>query len=1736
MDTLIAVTDGKTSNPPPTLVSPACVPSGRAGMSKPCSDTAETQRLHEDITAHLAMCVIEDEMKDAIEVSISNERENPVALDEHHVPVAFNRATGSEEYTDRRSVALDDEIKRKCYVRAQKIRMKDLPRSGRFSKFLEDYHVTGVKMPRPQKRTWKHKDVPGPTKEERFRAIGERRSRSMIRKGIFAFGDQHSPVYEGLLDTAVNIKLEDVTVENFERLFTKCLGKARDAVNNSKLTVEHLMKVDTESFTRALISIVAGILCVAFVTCCGGIPAVFRVIGAGIAMLLVAYPFLDKIRDYVVEQVLTKASGVSARGVEEQFMRDYEELQPEIEREIAELARRQAAAAEEDFEDFEDAYSDMWFGYQGIFDEFAPVVHMITGIAATTATAATNFVFSGQRRNFAETLSKSVRVRNDLHCVLNEALKFIAECIDSLCGTTFRDMFRKNQALDKWSEDVKSVYKEFSAGNMQNNSTNARRVNRLLIRGMNLAQGYTSMEASAWALHRFCMSMISRMEGVLCMHGVPISERPVPLVVCLRGESGIGKSYIQSALIDQIALRVMDKQRRKEFLVDHSLEKYMWLTEEEFANGYAGQFAVMFDDFMQMEVPKGQTDDGMRIIRFANAAPCRLNAAELDRKGKLVFTSPLIVCSTNRYKYWSPSLYCNEALVRRFDVWIDMVPRVEYCTDATRDLEPKKRRLDKRKLGKGVVYDACEYRLLKCTDAKQQTWEHVTTYTFDQLVKHCVDEFKVHAAEHDARMEALAERRREIDAEMDLICEEEAALDEERKKLAAKIDAQENGEFHYEGWFGLERNTYTNAYEFLIQVTKDCCEKVGMAFDPNKVDPAWLSLECEKFLRTMEKDGLASVNIGARKFVRKGKSCAWHAKHFVTQNFKAVKDGFNKFYVGVTQVGIKKWLQNINTWRVFAIAIAVLMGVALVIFGATKIWKWATNKKKKPSGPAEFTYETELERKEGESLFATRMIHSLLDRNVYHMYREHEDPTKETSFGSITMVSGTCGLMNWHYRKQFEQFRDLHDTDSVRIKLVKHSQPESAFNVPISVFLNDDNVSEDRKLDMCLVNFGKILPVCRDIRRNFVTKETISQNRDNETSLYVPKKPKTVNVFNLQKSFLQDEFMVEGQAHSGQIAYKAATENGDCGSLLCYTGNYANFEERIVGVHMGSYIDARSFDKIALASIITQEDLERMLSKFKKQPIIQANVFVEGSFLKREGTCHDVVKVLDRTIFQPTKTSSIPSKLYAAMAEPTKAPAVLGPVLRDGELKDPVVEAHKRQNSYNTVVDPEMLDLVVDQLTRELRKFVPSWRRLSFEEAVKGAADMPYLKGLPRQTSAGFTYLYDARVRKGKRDFFGYDGDYEFDNELVDDLRGRVNKLSELARSGIVPEDRVFMDTLKDETVTFAKIESVKTRMISASDLPLSIWCRMLFGSVCNDLVRTRYFNGIAVGGNPYSKEWELLAKRLQSKGQKVIAGDFAGFDNSQTCQLIRAVMDVMINLTGVQDGPEKLEMESLAVALAQPYHVSGRTVYELDHGMPSGNPMTSIMNSLFGHVAFRLAWLLCVKDKYINPRLALQDFPRKVELQMYGDDNTLNVADSVAEDFNQHTLMKVFPTIGLKYTSDVKDDLNPPPWRTLEECSFLKRGWVYNDVLGRRVAALDKGTILEMLNWTKKGASRDAITLDNCDNAMREWSFHGRAFYEEMCSKLTSAVREKMGHTIFPLGYAEMVKATADYKPIWSL
>jgi len=233
-----------------------------------------------------------------------------------------------------------------------------------------------------------------------------------------------------------------------------------------------------------------------------------------------------------------------------------------------------------------------------------------------------------------------------------------------------------------------------------------------------------------------------------------------------------------------------------------------------------------------------------------------------------------------------------------------------------------------------------------------------------------------------------------------------------------------------------------------------------------------------------------------------------------------------------------------------------------------------------------------------------------------------------------------------------------------------------------------------------------------------------------------------------------------------------------------------------------------------------------------------------------------------------------------------------------------------------------------------------------------------------------------------------------------------------------------------------------------------------------------RISNEIAVGLDPNSYEWQTLANKLTCKGPKVFDGDFAQYDGTLCAKILWKVLDIINDW--YDDGPtNRLSRTTLWADIVHSVHACRGTLYQWTHSIPSGCPITAIVNSIYNSLSMRVVFLeMC-------PNRTIHDFEAHVSMNSYGDDNVVNISDEISEEFNQIVAAEGYSRIGMTYTdADKESELRP--YKTLSEISFLKRFWVKDKYLNFYGAPATLASRLDILNW-----SREDNMTDSYENEM---------------------------------------------------
>lgn len=556
----------------------------------------------------------------------------------------------------------------------------------------------------------------------------------------------------------------------------------------------------------------------------------------------------------------------------------------------------------------------------------------------------------------------------------------------------------------------------------------------------------------------------------------------------------------------------------------------------------------------------------------------------------------------------------------------------------------------------------------------------------------------------------------------------------------------------------------------------------------------------------------------------------------------------------------------------------------------------------------------------------------------------------------------------------------------------------------------------------------------------------------------------------MQYQDLDGEILVGDTMHSNISSIK-----GDCGGV--YVLDSATAVRKIVGFH---YAGGQGS---ALAVPLVASDIVNMMD---------ACACMDPSDLEMPDIVHKIVtdvpavngnvsllgKINDAP-YAATKTKIVATKVQNKIFQTQMAPATLFCV----KGRDPMAKAVEKQFRHTPAADEEVLDKAMLSYRKKLAtlKCDPDYIRvLTFNEAVRGVEGDDYMKGINRTRSAG--YPWSNISSKGKTHWFGTH-DWILDSKEALAVKQTVaEQIDRMIDGQSVPY--LFLDTLKDETLPIEKVRLGKTRVFSAAPMDFIIVFRMYFLSFIAHMMKNRIYSESAVGIKSQSVEWDLLAKMLRQKSSSMIAGDFSAYDGTLHPALLWKILDIIEEYYQLHPGYVKSDTivrRKIWENVVNSFHIMNGYVYQLNHSQPSGNPATAVLNSMYNSLSMRYVWELQKSGKEFN------DY---CDMIAYGDDNIISINKAVHSFFNQDTITAGYETIGMTYTDEEKTGTSLG-FRTLDQVSFLKRGFIQSDVTGMWIAPLKKNSILECFNWIQKTDSEKGVMKQNAEMAFAELSLH---------------------------------------------
>jgi hypothetical protein len=1408
---------------------------------------------------------------------------------------------------------------------------------------------------------------------------------------------------------------------------------------------------------------------------------------------------------------------------------------------------------------------DEFVAQSDISSSLSLLVKIVLGFVVAKSGIKTNFDSLKNIREFLISTSQIGKSHDGImsvatwaHEIIVKVVNFVRTEILGLSILTWSDSFIPEVTL--WCEKVVTVVKEAYSGELKINLSGSDRIQSLILEGTKFSAKYFNARQfsdvrDAINLHMMLLRKLSSVYSQANVHGA--GARTEPLIILLRGKTGVGKSYASQPLGIDILRRVLSPDDMLEMRKNMSNFFYSRNSEHQYWDGYRQQHCVFFDDFGQAATMPGNPDDEyMNLIRCAGLFQMVLHMAGLEDKGKIVFNSKLIICSTNSFHFKPTSIIDHEALNRRFDLVLDVVPREEYCRSETLGGDVLNRRLNRdhpdlvSRDFTTKIYEFHQKNILTNTTIQILDWE--------QLVDICVNKYNNNSQSGDKYQSFLKEMVDEFvpqanfsnytDTELDLL----SKVSESYKENDLFLDPVESfdpiaSESSLDALFDkfplkskLKNSLYCadphGARDIVNLFTSELLDVDVLlnevrVLNPTLFDEAFARDE-QCFHRYLSIVAQSTEACHVLKRARK------NTFKFTDTNLIDCRTYFEriKAYFAHFCAYVKNYLSQfpfISSLVAFVSASAIMLAISCFV---SAIIKWFFEEGFESEGPSgekgrsskkpqkasrrtardvrpsnefkseEFSVTTSFLSEGGSDQNAVEIVNKIIQKSMYLLVF----PGSSKKAGIVTVLTGRIAIIPYHYVVSAKRFIEdgLYCNDSILTLQNAYAANNRKISFPISCLLEARQNECLQDQDLCVFLLPKTTHEHPNIVKYFIPHNILSKKLDLNMRLVVPNFDSVDGLITVGRR--EGNTKVRGDFSQwyvrDTIHYVSYTEKGDCGALLTLIDPSLG-AGRIAGIHV-----AGAETGVGVSSVVSFEDITDALKLYPKQLNPSPEVLCEPqAFLNPSSGDFVPLFHINKTVFTPPTTLRR-SDLYGMWGEAKTRPAYLHAFLHEDEWLDPRSLAISRYGKNPQTHDVDLARVCTQHLLSSILSTSNFSVRhkptlFNFEDAILGIPGNQYCNSIPRNTSAGYPYCLNPKPGfPAKTWFFGKDLDYDLTRDACLELKTEVTNILRNALEG-VRMLHVFVDNLKDERRPHAKVLQGKTRLVSACPLPLLVATRMMFLDFSMFIMENQIHSGSAVGINVHGPAWDLLAKHLQQVGSANIAGDYSGFDTSETRVILEMICD-MIN-DWYNDGPENRRIrETLFAEVYNSIHLSGRTVYQWLACLPSGHPLTTIINTMYNLIVMRMAWC------YLHPLgvLGLTQFNEKVRIIAYGDDNALNISHDCLVFFNQNTISAALAKVGLTYTCEAKSG-EVADFRTLDQVSFLKRSFRFEKRVHSYIAPLELDTILEMPYWYHHGVTNRDTTIQNVETALRELALHSREVYDTHAPPIVKASREKLNH-----------------------
>jgi hypothetical protein len=613
---------------------------------------------------------------------------------------------------------------------------------------------------------------------------------------------------------------------------------------------------------------------------------------------------------------------------------------------------------------------------------------------------------------------------------------------------------------------------------------------------------------------------------------------------------------------------------------------------------------------------------------------------------------------------------------------------------------------------------------------------------------------------------------------------------------------------------------------------------------------------------------------------------------------------------------------------------------------------------------------------------------------------------------------------------------------------------------------------------------------------------------------------------------------------------------GMCGSLLVSS----HLQRPIIGIHVAGDIGGRLgiSEAICYETFAFLEDNVNIIDCYEPQMYQQVENFVSPN------SCVQVLGAIDpRFAHRESGVSKvIPTECNGKIFEVYCEPPVLSH--KDERIASnpfsPMQEGVNKHGLVPTNFPFEYVELAYKDLDRLIKAKVKPIRlsvgKLSKKVAIVGCPEVKGFEKIDFNTSEGFPFV---SLRKGtdhsKKWLFDLEQDSQ-GNYVCNDIDQTLRTVCKLKKQQRLRRElpfTVFTDCLKDRKLPKQKVLIPgKVRIFSISPVDFTIQCRQYFMDFAVSYQEARFQVEHAVGIDVNSIEWTELALKALSRGPFIGTIDYKAYGPSLMAIVAHKAVCIIRNwykYNGDDSEENDIIREMMGYEQIHSAHLVFKVIYRTLCGLPSGGPLTVILNSLVNSIYIRVAWIdhfnsninftdIDIKfeneeqyRKYCENRqidASLYSFHKHVDITVYGDDVFFALSRDVAPVFNCIHLADSLRKYKIDITNSLKDG-QMVKYLSLTDAgtTFLKCNFIPHPTRqGVFLAGLDKASVEDTLNWTFKEWQHKLreISMEASDACIRNAYGNGPQYFNYVREKVFNYWIEQ-GECLFTPSWEEIDK-----------